>query len=539
MKSRISDEKILRRVKMPSRIPIDTDINQYKRSIVCSVRANLNKGMSLDKAIEMSGFSPKKEKSASRTPSKPYALAVLAVLAVMAFSSFTILQNFSPKNTDALAVGNEKITFDAKDNELILVVGADERPEEDEGDGSKRDVPGIRTDMMMLVSIPKDGTRAIGVSIPRDLNVTRPECQLYDYNSGKYLSATDNGEENVKINSVYQTGGSKCLVKTVEGLTGSRVTRYVQFGFDSFRDVVDALGGVEIAVDEPVRDDVLGTIIENPGVNLLNGNNALRYVRARSVEGTSKSDFDRINRQQTFMNALIDKVRSEGTITNYGFIKGIASNVLPKMVTDNISIKDGMGILYAISQMDKGAIRTITIPVTNEETENGNVIPNYKEIKKVFKFLNENKPIGGDSVPVNVSGYYITIGHDNIEEKSSVIIVSRSKFDKRAIAFADDLRSLGINSEVIESSEFSLNETSVVVNEGNGSSSSKIMNRYPESHFMVKDNVLGAPDNSSIIIIGSDADHVFSHKINIRDTLRLFVPKSNGGKSLELIPLRI
>ena len=90
---------------------------------------------------------------------------------------------YKPHTTSA--IGQEELQG-TQQNEMILVAGLDTRPEVDNGSGTSEDVPGSRTDMLALVSIPEDGSRATVVSIPRDTSVTRSECNQYNIDKNTY-----------------------------------------------------------------------------------------------------------------------------------------------------------------------------------------------------------------------------------------------------------------------------------------------------------------------------------------------------------------
>ncbi|MGW7595581.1 LCP family glycopolymer transferase, partial [Streptomyces rubiginosohelvolus] len=83
------------------------------------------------------------------------------------------------------------------------------------------------------------------VSIPRDTLVTRPECTKGD---GSTMPAKDR----VMFNSVYSLVGPACVVKTVEKMSGVRIDHYLEINFAGFKGLVDAIGGVNIDVKEPI-----------------------------------------------------------------------------------------------------------------------------------------------------------------------------------------------------------------------------------------------------------------------------------------------
>ena len=131
------------------------------------------------------------------------------------------------------------------------------------------------------------------LAFPRDLFVTR--C---DGTSGR-------------INAATGIDGQGCLVETVSQLSGLPIRHTVEIDFRGFRDMVDAVGGVEVCLERPIRDRDAG--IDLPaGCQVLEGTDALGYVRVRKID----DDLQRIKRQQQFLRALAGEVAQPATVLN-------------------------------------------------------------------------------------------------------------------------------------------------------------------------------------------------------------------------------
>lgn len=184
---------------------------------------------------------------------------------------------------------------------VTLVVGTDSRAgltEEEQAHlatGSEQDAGGDRTDTMMLVYKPADGGKPMIISIPRDLLVDIPEY-------GEY-----------KINAAYSLGGPKMLVQTLETETGIRIDHYAEIGFGGFAGIVDAVGGIEMCLDEPIEDPDAGINL-GAGCQTLAGPQALGFVRTR--HGFAQQDLDRVQNQRKFMSALMSEVTKPSTLLN-------------------------------------------------------------------------------------------------------------------------------------------------------------------------------------------------------------------------------
>lgn len=177
----------------------------------------------------------------------------------------------------------------------VLVMGLDYR------DWSAGEGP-PRTDTMILLTLDPLNKTAGMISIPRDLWVTIP-----GYGTGKINTAYMLGEANR-----IPGGGPALAAKTVEALLGVPVNYYAQIDFSAFVRFIDEIGGVKINVPEAITVDLIGSGKETkkklkPGVQVLPGEWALAYARARYTEG---GDFDRAQRQQQIILAIRDRILS-------------------------------------------------------------------------------------------------------------------------------------------------------------------------------------------------------------------------------------
>lgn len=262
-------------------------------------------------------------------------------------------------------------TVVASDN--ILLVGMDSRAgaNGELGAGSAADVTGTRTDSIMFLHIPESGAPSV-VSLPRDLSVTRQDCAAWD--GSQYDSHSTIGQrEDVKINSVYGAGGPRCLVRTVQSITGMKINRFVSVDFAGFQGIVDALGGVEVEVDQPVIDGTLGSILPEAGKHHLDGSTALDFVRARSVEGEFRSDYDRIERQQQFGMAVLNTMASSSTLSNPAVLNDLSNAIYAAVSGENINSRFILDVLTRAKEFANNGVNSMTIP-TSGTNESGNEI---------------------------------------------------------------------------------------------------------------------------------------------------------------------
>ena len=247
----------------------------------------------------------------------------------------------------------------------ILVVGSDSRegmtPEEQRelGTGS---VGGKRTDTIFVLSV--QGQKAAMLSFPRDLYVTR--C---DGTSGR-------------INAAFTTAdGPSCLVQTVRQFSGIDITHYLEISFLGFRDIVDAVGGVNIYLEQPISD--ASAHIDLPaGCNHLDGRDALGFVRVRKID----DDLGRISRQQYFLRQLARAAASPSTVVNPVRLFGTAGAVADALIADeDFGPVDMVRLGLGARGIAGGSLPSFTVPATPQTIGGAAVlVPNDAEASPLF-----------------------------------------------------------------------------------------------------------------------------------------------------------
>ncbi|MPZ82764.1 MAG: LytR family transcriptional regulator [Actinophytocola sp.] len=231
-----------------------------------------------------------------------------------------------------------------------LVVGSDSRegltPEE-KAKLATGDAGGQRTDTILIAHLPDNDTPATLLSIPRDSNVEIP------------------GHGTSKINAAFAFGGPKLLVQTVEGATGLRMDHYAEISFGGFANIVDAIGGVEMNIDQEMHDTKTGATIK-PGLQELDGAQALAFVRMRYSAATPRSDLDRVVNQRKFIGALASEIASPGTLLNPFDLFPLLANVPDALTLDEGDhLHNLVGLGFAMGGISDGGTVTTTVPVTD------------------------------------------------------------------------------------------------------------------------------------------------------------------------------
>ena len=221
------------------------------------------------------------------------------------------------ESINRVVIGNEVFAPEVAEGEPrnILVVGIDSGiglgADDVRNAGDRNtDIAAVLTDTMMIIRTDPTTQSVAIMSIPRDLWV--------DTSTGYSM----------KINSVVasaggpEAGGVRVLIETIETNFGIPINNFIQVDFVSFLGLVEAIDGVPFYLESAVQDVKLGFEILATGCHTFTPDEALAYVRSRStfriavgdqwVPDGFSSDLDRIDRQQAFVSALIERALAKG-----------------------------------------------------------------------------------------------------------------------------------------------------------------------------------------------------------------------------------
>jgi LCP family protein required for cell wall assembly len=234
----------------------------------------------------------------------------------------------------------------------ILVMATDSRACE----GCAIDgVPGgDGADTTILLHLSGDRKTAYGVSIPRDSLVDRPACRDKDD-----PSVIHPAQSRVMWNAAFAIGGAACTQAQFEHDTGIRVDHYVTVNFASFKNMVDAIDGVEVCVPEDMHSEQYGIFIR-AGTRKISGKAALAYVRVRYHVGDG-SDIGRVKRQQAFIGAMVSQVLSADTLANPLRVTRFL-NAATKSLTLDMDLTDLVKLALQFKDVGAGGIKFITVP---------------------------------------------------------------------------------------------------------------------------------------------------------------------------------
>ncbi|GAB3569186.1 hypothetical protein GCM10027405_31960 [Arthrobacter alkaliphilus] len=312
---------------------------------------------------------------------------VLLVVGVIVFVGGTALNfNANLHRSDALN-GQEvpKLTQDTN----ILVMGLDTRVDEQghplpaemydalhAGDAS---IGGYNSNVLMLIHIPADGSKATGISIPRDDYVDVAgipdggpgkakikEAYGYGFDAEK-TSLINSGKPD--DDSTYQAArdaGRKAEIATVSKFLGNNVhiDHFIEVTMAAFYQTAQAIAPITVCVNRATQDTFSGADFK-AGIQQIDAKQAMAFVRQRrdtTDPNYQFSDLDRERRQQAFITSVSHQLKQAGTFTDIGKMQGVL-----EAVSKNIVVDADLNLIELAQQataLTGGNIAFTTLPIT-------------------------------------------------------------------------------------------------------------------------------------------------------------------------------
>ncbi|MER6733076.1 LCP family protein [Streptomyces puniciscabiei] len=266
----------------------------------------------------------------------------------------------------------------------ILLIGSDTRA----GQGNSaygRDLGSERSDTTILLHLAADRRSATAVSLPRDLMVDIPGCRRPDGSRSEPVFAM--------FNHAFQLGGSACTIRTVEKLTDIRIDHHVVVDFRGFKKMVDAVDGVQVCLKEPIDDKA--ALLQLPAGRVeLDGEQALGFVRARKSLGDG-SDTERMERQQRFLGALVDKVQSDDVLLNPAKLYPVLDAATSALTTDPelASLRGLYQLVRGLRNIPTEQVQFLTVPMESYLYDANRDQLVEPEAEKLFARLRADQPV--------------------------------------------------------------------------------------------------------------------------------------------------
>lgn len=276
----------------------------------------------------------------------------------------------------------------------ILIMGLDTRLDENGNPlpadiynalqaGNQND-GGNNSNVLMLLHVPGDGSKATSISIPRDDYVNFPGCPDKQC-SGKIKEAyglafaakhdqlvSQGATDKVSIEQQSRDAGRQAEINTVKQFLGPvvSVNHFVEVTMVAFFQIAQVVQPITVCVNEDTHDTFSGANFHK-GTQQINAMQAVEFVRQRRDPNTSLNftDLDRERRQQAFISSLAYQLKQGGTFANPGKLQGILD-----VAKQNIAVDDQLNLLdfaQQASNLTSGNIQFVTLPIAGNATRNG------------------------------------------------------------------------------------------------------------------------------------------------------------------------
>lgn len=353
---------------------------------------------------------------------------------------------------------------DGRVNILLLGKGGDNHP------------GGDLTDSILIASIDPLGKEASLLSIPRDLYVKVPDYWSMRinavYSTGKQRALSVNEEDA----GAAEKAGIKLLEGIIETNIGIPINYYMMVNFDAFQEAVDAVGGIDVTVKEPLYDYVQAwdnggnPLIAGEGLQHFNGKKALLYSRSRS----SSSDFARGERQREIVVGLKDKVLKLGTFSN-----PLTVTKLLDAIGNNVTTSLSLGEIMRLYEISK-TIKTSSIASLGF-TDEPNVLVKTANINGQSVVV----PRRGQDDFGEIQSFVRNSMRDGFlkNENATIAVLNGTNVDGLATKRADELKSYGYNVILIEDAPTQDYATTVLIDFSSGVK--KYTKRYLEQRLKI------------------------------------------------------
>ena len=415
-------------------------------------------------------------------------------------------------------IGGDKSTFgQAADGATdILLVGSDSRSDAEGNALTPDEINMLRagdeendnTDTIMVIRIPNDGSSATAVSIPRDTYIHDAKNGNMKINGvyGTYKNerkaelSQKGGIEGAKLEKESKEAGQRALMDTVSNLSGIKIEHYAEVGLLGFVLLTDAVGGVDVCLNEAVDDEFSGAKFK-AGRQTLNGPDALSFVRQR--HGLPRGDLDRVVRQQVFMASIVNKVLSSGTLSSPSKFADLSSAVRRSVKLD--ANLDPAQFAMQMQNLAGGNVQFSTIPVTSidgvGDYGESVVTINTKDVNKFFQTLLGEKSEPSSSAPPSDNPKQALL---DATRNTSINVLNATQTSGLAAAVAGALGDMGLKIDQVTNAEPGLyNQTTIVASRADDPAAIALAGELGGLPIQAS-NSLNA--NEVAVVVGSDYD---------------------------------
>ena len=419
------------------------------------------------------------------------AFIALAVAAVLVFGGAHVVKHSARRCNDDLRAALAKTDLVNEPFYLLLMGtdGSDEREASEEFAGDQ-----FRSDSIMLTRIDPVNKKVTLVSLHRDTLVDMGE---YGQN---------------KLNAAHAIGGAALAVKTVSELAGVPISHYAEINFDGFKDIVDALGGVEVDVPMTIDDADAGGHLDE-GLQTLNGDQALILCRSRhAYEQYGDGDSFRAANQRLVLSAIAKKLLAADVATMAGTVQALS-----QYVTTDLEISDIVGLAQAMQGLDPSTdIYSAMEPTTSQYINNiWYEINDVDEWKKMMARVDQGlPPTEEDIVDEGSNTVLATTGNGDAsavadaaqaaKQQNAVLVLNGNGTPGAGSVAAERIEALGYEVTSDNADHFDYEQTLVVYDdEGRVADAQAVADALGAGELVLNDGTYDT-DGGFVVILGSD-----------------------------------
>lgn len=272
----------------------------------------------------------------------------------------------------------------------LLLVGTDQcEPAYDALFGNRckgADAASENNDVNMLLHISSNPRRVTVISFPRDMMLPVPSCTRPN-------GSTSSPASKLMLNSTYDIGGLSCVAKTITQLTGIQIPFAAKITWGGVIQITNAIGGVDVCVSGHLKDRLTGLDL-TAGTHTIQGLQALQFLRTRHGVGDG-SDLGRISNQQQYMSRLVQKIMSQGVLSNPATLYKLASTTVQN-VTPSESLTNPMTLVQialAAKSVPFDQFVFVQYPTGYDPANPNRVVPNRTAATQLLTALSQNKQL--------------------------------------------------------------------------------------------------------------------------------------------------
>lgn len=290
---------------------------------------------------------------------------IFFVCGVLSVGYYATINKFQYKDINKPQISQKPVnqgdSTDPTDPEMLII---------DNEDGNLLSDPYILN--IMLFGADQYGDQGLSdTMILMSIDNRHEKIKLTSFLRDTYISIP--GYYSSKLNAAYALGGAELSIATIEANYGVQIDRYAIVNFDTFKTIVDIMGGVDVEVTQEEIWYINDQIAQNgqteylpydtqPGMVTLNGQQALWYARNRGgyVNGSeySGSDWDRVERQRKFLNAVIDEMRSASLTEIVQIVNSVGPNITTNLKNSEITTLVSGALTYLSYDVEQLSVPT-------------------------------------------------------------------------------------------------------------------------------------------------------------------------------------